>query len=60
MGNIDDFVLDVHNVHQKNKVKTIGQKLKSMIIDRKEEKLENGNIKLTLILDPKIGELKNV
>lgn len=57
---MNNTVLDIQNVTQKIGVddvkikKSLGQKLKNMIIDRKEEKLDNGNIKLTLILDPKI------
>ncbi len=59
---MNDTVLDIQSVKQNlsiDKVKTIGKKLKSMIIDRKEEKLPNGNIRLTLILDPKIRSNDN-
>jgi len=58
-----DTVLEIQNVTQDIsvddvKMGEVGKKLSSMIIDKKEELLENGNIKLTLILDPKIQEVK--
>lgn len=58
-----DIVLEIQNVTQNIsvddvKMQKVGKKLSSMIIDKKEELLENGNIKLTLILDPKVQEIK--
>jgi hypothetical protein len=63
MNDIKPVVLEIQNVTQKSSVqdvsvKSIGQRLKSMIINQTQEKLENGNIKITLILDPKIQEVK--
>lgn len=64
MDKIKPVVLDIQNVSQKLNIddismkKNIGQKLKSMIIEQTQEKLENGNLKITLILDPKITEVK--
>ena len=59
-----DTVLNIQNITQKVdvedvSVKSIGQRLRDMIIDQTQEKLENGNIKITLILDPKIQGVKN-
>lgn len=56
--------LEIQNVTQKLSVqdvsvKSIGRRLKDMIIDQTQEKLKNGNIKVTLILDPKIQGVKN-
>lgn len=60
-----DTVLKIQNVTQvmgvdsPTLVKRAAKRLKDMIIEQKEEKLPNGTIKLTLILDPKIQGVKN-
>ena len=59
-----DTILNIQNVKQMNGVddvdikKTVSAKLKDMIIEQKQEKMDNGNIKITLILDPKIQGVK--
>ena len=59
-----DTILDIQNVKQMNGVddvdikKTVAAKLKDMIVEQKQEKMDNGNIKITLILDPKIQGVK--
>jgi hypothetical protein len=60
MGEIKPVVLDIQNVTQKISVDDVSMKknvvnlIKSKIIEQTQEKLDNGNIKITFILDPKI------
>lgn len=51
--------LDIQDVKQKINVESVGKKLSSMIISNTQEKMEDGNIKIVLILDPKIQEFNH-
>lgn len=53
-----DTVLEVQNVTQVvgvDSVKTFGQRLREKIVYQKQEEIEDGKIKITIILDPNGG-----
>jgi hypothetical protein len=47
-----DNILDIHNISQVVDVQNIGSAVKDMIIERVDEVLSDGKIKISFILDP--------